>query len=89
MSPATVELIGGIAAALTTLAFFPQALRTIRTRETAGLSAGTYLLFSTGIAIWLVYGLLIGSWPLIVGNAVTLVPQLAILAILLGKKSAG
>lgn len=89
MSPAAVETIGGIAAALTTLAFFPQAVRTIRTRETAGLSAGTYLLFSTGIAIWLVYGLLIGSWPLIVANAITLIPQLAILGILLSKRTAG
>lgn len=73
------DLIGYLAAGLTTLSFLPQALHTFRTRDVSGISLGMYSMFTTGVALWLVYGLLLGSWPLIAANSVTLTLALAIL----------
>ncbi|MDP3700218.1 MAG: SemiSWEET transporter [Hylemonella sp.] len=73
------DLIGYIAASLTTLSFLPQALHTFRTRDVSGISLGMYTMFTAGVALWLVYGLLLGAWPLIVANSVTLALALAIL----------
>jgi MtN3 and saliva related transmembrane protein len=64
--------IGFIAAILTTFAFVPQVLRVWRTRSTSDISLGMYALFTVGVALWLVYGILIESWPVIVANLVTL-----------------
>lgn len=72
MTPALVEIIGTLAAALTTLAWVPQALKTIRTRSTGDISLWMQGAMTAGIAGWLVYGLMIGSWPLIGANTVTL-----------------
>ncbi|MFN4005681.1 MAG: SemiSWEET transporter [Hylemonella sp.] len=74
------DWIGYLAASLTTLAFLPQALHTFRTRDVSGISLGMYALFTAGVALWLVYGLLLRAWPIIVANAVTLALALAILA---------
>ncbi len=73
------DLIGYIAASLTTLSFLPQALHTFRTRDVSGISLGMYSLFTAGVALWLVYGLLLGAWPIVAANAVTLALALAIL----------
>ena len=73
------ELIGYIAAGCTTLSFLPQALHTFRTRDVSGISLGMYALFTTGVALWLVYGLLVSAWPVVAANAVTLVLALTIL----------
>jgi MtN3 and saliva related transmembrane protein len=78
-----IELVGTLAASLTTAAFSPQAIKTIRTRETNGLSIGMYTLLVTGVAMWLLYGFMIGNWPLILANAIVLLPQVAILILLL------
>lgn len=75
------ELIGYLAAALTTFAFVPQVIHTWRLRSAHGISLGMYALFTSGVALWLVYGLLLGAWPLIVANAVTLTLALAILSL--------
>lgn len=66
-----IEIIGSVAAMLTTLCWVPQAVRTIRTRETRAISLWAQLALACGILLWLVYGLLIGSWPLILANMVT------------------
>lgn len=66
-------IIGNIAALLTTVSFLPQAIKTIKTKNTGGLSFPMYLLFVTGVTLWLVYGLLNKQTPIIVGNAITLV----------------
>ena len=71
--------IGFLAAILTTSAFIPQAYKTIRTRNTKGLSLFMYLIFSVGVALWLVYGISIGDYPVMVANAVTLLFALVIL----------
>lgn len=66
------DLMGYLAATLTTLSFVPQAYKVHKTRHTRDLSLGMFSLFSLGVASWLVYGILIGAWPVIVANAVTL-----------------
>lgn len=71
--------VGGLAALLTTAAFVPQAWLTFRTRDVSRISLAMYATFTAGIALWLAYGLLIGAWPVIAANAVTLVLSLAIL----------
>jgi MtN3 and saliva related transmembrane protein len=70
MSLATA--IGLVAACLTTIAYAPQAIKTWRTRSTKDISLGMFALMVTGVALWLVYGLMIGDLPLILGNVVTL-----------------
>lgn len=76
-----VELIGGAAAVITTLCWVPQAIKVIRTRDTRSLSLIMYVMLALGIALWLIYGLLILSWPLIGANLVTLVLVCVILAL--------
>jgi len=66
------DLLGYAAAALTTCSFVPQAVLTLRTRDTRGISLGMYSAFTLGVALWLVYGWLLGEWPIIVANTVTL-----------------
>jgi MtN3 and saliva related transmembrane protein len=77
----SAEWLGTIAATLTTVSFLPQAIRTIRTRETHAISLWMYLLFVVGIACWFGYGLALGSWPMIVSNAITFVLAATILAL--------
>ena len=67
------ELIGYLAATLTTCSFVPQAWHTFRTRDVRGISLGMYSVFTTGVALWLVYGVTLSAWPIVVANAVTLV----------------
>ena len=85
---AWINLVGAVAATLTTSAFFPQAIKTIRTRDTSGLSLSMYALLLSGVMLWLAYGVIIGSWPLIVSNAVVLVPQSLVMAMLLRRQRA-
>ena len=79
MSSQTNELIGYVAAVLTTIAFFPQAWLTFRSRRAHGVSREMYAILSLGVMLWLVYGLTLGAWPVILANAVTLVMALFIL----------
>lgn len=66
------ELIGFVAATMTTASFIPQAWLTFKTKDVSGISLGMYSVFTTGVAAWLVYGLMLGAWPVVVANAVTL-----------------
>ncbi len=65
--------MGWVAAILTTVSFVPQAVKVIRTRDTASISLWMYILFTAGIACWLVYGWIIGDVPMTAANTVTLV----------------
>lgn len=76
-----IELLGYLAASLTTLSFVPQALKTIRTRETHSISSGMYATFSVGTALWFAYGVALGSWPMILANGITFLLASAILAL--------
>ena len=69
----TTAIIGNIAALLTTISFLPQAVKTIKTKDTASLSFPMYFLFVTGVTLWLVYGALNNQMPIILGNLVTLI----------------
>src|SRR5690606_32024608 len=81
LNPATwIDWVGTAAAILTTCSFVPQAWLTFRTRDVRGISLGMYSVFTVGVALWLAYGWLLGAWPVIVANAVTLVLACAILA---------
>jgi MtN3 and saliva related transmembrane protein len=71
--------IGFTAASLTTIAFVPQVRKVWRTRSVKDVSLGMYSLFTLGVAMWLVYGILIHAWPVIVANAITLVLAGAVL----------
>jgi MtN3 and saliva related transmembrane protein len=73
------DLVGYLAAALTTCSFIPQAWLTFRTRDVRGVSLGMYTAFTMGIALWLLYGLLLSAWPIVVANAITLALAAAIL----------
>lgn len=68
----TPDLIGYGAALLTTAAFVPQTLKSWSTRDLSGISLAMYGLFTLGVGLWLVYGLFIGSWPVILANGITL-----------------
>lgn len=76
-----MEWLGVVAATLTTLAFVPQAVQTIRTRDTRGISLGMYVVFTVGVAFWFGYGIVLGSWPMIVSNAITFVLAATILVL--------
>ena len=66
------DLFGYAAAILTTVAFVPQTLKSWRTRDLSGVSLPMYSLFTAGVACWLAYGILLGSWPIIAANTITL-----------------
>ncbi|WP_296492383.1 SemiSWEET transporter [Rhodoferax sp.] len=67
-----IDLIGTLAAVLTTVSFLPQALHTFRTKDVRGISLGMYSAFTLGVALWLVYGLLLDAWPVVIANVITL-----------------
>ena len=81
MDPASlIDWLGFAAASLTTCSFVPQAWLTFRTRDVSGISLAMYSAFTLGILLWLAYGVMLGAWPIIVANALTLALAAAILA---------
>jgi MtN3 and saliva related transmembrane protein len=85
----SIDSIGYLAATLTTLSFVPQVWHTLRTRDVSGISLGMYSAFTLGIALWLTYGVMIESWPVIVANIITLLLASCILAlkIVIGRRT--
>ncbi len=79
LEPYYIETIGYCAAFLTTVAFLPQAIQSWRSRDLSGISLGMYSLFTIGVGLWLIYGLIIEKWPLILANALTFTLALSIL----------
>ncbi|HRD41761.1 MAG TPA: SemiSWEET transporter [Prochlorococcaceae cyanobacterium AMR_MDS_5431] len=73
-TPLPLELLGYGAAILTTASFFPQALKTLKSGDTSAISLRMYALFTLGVACWGIYGALTGNGPVLVANAVTLLP---------------
>jgi len=80
MAPMIDQWLGFAAATLTTASFVPQAWMTFRTRNVSGVSLAMYSAFTLGIALWLIYGIRLGAWPLIIANAITLVLAGVVLA---------
>ena len=68
-----ITIIGLVAAACTTIAFFPQILQVYRTKQTRDLSLPTFILLTTGIFLWLIYGILLESLPIILANSITFI----------------
>ena len=68
----SAEWIGYCAATLTTISFVPQVWQIWKTKHTQDISLRMYLLFTSGVGLWLVYGLQCGAWPVVAANAVTL-----------------
>lgn len=77
----SMEWVGYTAAVMTTLAFVPQAVKTIRTRDTSSISLGMYVVFTAGIAMWLAYGIALNSMPMILANIVTFLLSATILGL--------
>ena len=75
------DLIGYIAATLTTVSFFPQALNTLRSRDTQSISLRMYLLFTAGVTFWSIYGWMVDDGPVLLANLITLVPAVIVLSI--------
>ncbi|MFZ4622970.1 MAG: SemiSWEET transporter [Rhodoferax sp.] len=73
------DFIGTLAAVLTTASFLPQAWHTFTTKDVSGISLGMYSVFTAGVAGWLVYGLLLEAWPIVIANVITLALATAIL----------
>ncbi len=70
--------VSAMAAVLTTAAFVPQALHIIRYKETKAISLIMYVTFAGGVALWLTFGIMIGNWPIMLSNGITLMLTLAI-----------
>lgn len=68
------DALGYVAAILTTSSFFPQAVQTLRTRDTSGISLGMYVMFTSGVVIWALFGLITGDGPVLVSNLITALP---------------
>ena len=67
-----IDAVGYIAATLTTASFIPQAWHTFRTKDVRGISLSMYSAFTVGVSLWLVYGVLLGAWPIVLANGITL-----------------
>ncbi len=74
-----ITIIGLAAGFCTTIAFFPQALKTWKSKSAKDLSLGMYSIMCTGVTLWLIYGILISDFPIIIANAATLTLALSIL----------
>ena len=78
-----IDLIGYIAAFLTSTSFLPQALMVIKTRNTKALSLTMYSMFTFGVTLWLIYGYISHDWPIIISNSITLIFAAIILSIII------
>ena len=74
-----IEFFGYIAAILTTLAFVPQLVKTLNTKKAEDVSLTTLIMFLTGVAAWIIYGIQISSKPILIANIVTFLLNFLIL----------
>ncbi len=74
-----VEIIGSAAATCTTLAFVPQVLQIWRSQSAKDVSLPMYVMFVVGIVGWLIYGVMLGAWPIIIANVVTFVLAISVI----------
>ena len=82
----TTDIIGYIAGTLTTAAFIPQLIKSLKSKSVEGISFTMYFMFSLGVILWLCYGFFIGSFPVILANIITLLLNSLILAVQLRKR---
>ncbi|MEA2490022.1 MAG: MtN3 and saliva related transrane protein [Acidobacteriota bacterium] len=89
MSPVIITIIGGCAAFGTTAAWLPQVVRTWRSRSAEDFSWGYLAMFSTGVALWIVYGILKKDGVIIAANAVTFVLVIVVAFVKMREKKGG
>jgi len=77
------QIIGLTAGAFTTVSFLPQVIRTVKTRSSRDLSLGMIAFFLVGIVLWLIYGIMVRAWPIILTNAITIVLALVLLVFII------
>ncbi|HEX8756328.1 MAG TPA: SemiSWEET transporter [Steroidobacteraceae bacterium] len=80
LEPLAVYL-GYAGATLTTCSFVPQLLRVWRSRSAHDISTGMYVMFIVGLLLWIIYGVWISSWPIVIANSVTALLALSILVL--------
>ncbi len=80
-------IVGLMAAACTTVAFLPQAVKIIKTRDTRSLSLPMYMIFTTGIFLWLIYGIMVWDIPIMAANVITLILSSIILLFIIRYRS--
>ena len=68
-----ILIVNILGACLTTSSFIPQAIKTIRTKDTSGISLLMYLMFVSGVFFWGVFGILVHNWPIILANVITFI----------------
>jgi MtN3 and saliva related transmembrane protein len=73
------DIIGTLAAILTTVAFLPQTIKVLRDKDTKAISLAMYIVFTLGVCLWLIYGILLLAWPIIIANIFTLILAMIIL----------
>lgn len=73
-----IDILGSVAAVFTTFAFVPQVVQIARTRSAKDVSLPMYLIFTMGVAMWVGYGILLGAWPIIIANLITLILALCV-----------
>lgn len=76
-----IDFIGWFAAILTTSSFLPQAIKTVKTKDTKGISLLMYLIFNIGVVFWALFGFLIGNFIVVIANLFTLILSFTILII--------
>ena len=74
-----VDVVGSIAALLTTICWLPQTLKIIKTKDTSAISLASQTIFALGVILWLIYGFMILSWPIIAANFITLILLIVII----------
>ena len=82
-----IAIIGYIAACFTSLSILPQILHTIKTKDVAGISIPSWVALSTGITLWLIYGIYIKSGPVVIANSVSLIFDLTLIFLALKWKT--
>ena len=80
------EIIGLLAACITTASFLPQVFKTYKTKDTSGLSLTMYITFFIGIVLWLIYGIHLNSLPMILANFITAILSLFLIIMKLKHK---
>jgi MtN3 and saliva related transmembrane protein len=81
MPHTTIDIIGYLAATMTTVSFLPQLIRVVKLRSARDISLGMFLIFTLGTIFWLIYGLLSHSLPVAIANGVTLILSASILSL--------
>lgn len=74
-----INIVGLLAATLTTISFLPQVIKIVKTKHTKDISLLMYIIFTSGVLLWLFYGILLKEPPIIIGNGITLILVMIVL----------